>query len=87
MNALAPGYTDTPLFNAGKERDSILLDRLLSFVPIKRLADPEEIAAAAIFLLSDEASFVTGHTLTVTAAGPRTDRGASGGSIGCQRNQ
>ena len=75
VNALAPGYTDTPLFNAGKERDSILLDRLLSFVPIKRLADPEEIAAAAIFLLSDEASFVTGHTLTVdggwAANGPR----------------
>ena len=74
-NALAPGYTDTPLFQAGKERDSILIDSLVSHVPIQRLADPTEIAAAAIFLLSDEASFITGHTLTVdggwVANGPR----------------
>ena len=74
-NALAPGYTDTPLFRAGKERDSVLVDRLTSHVPFQRLADPEEIAPAAIFLLSDEASFVTGHTLTVdggwVAHGPR----------------
>ena len=75
VNALAPGYTDTPLFRAGKERDSILVDRLISRVPFQRLADAKEIAAAAVFLLSDEASFVTGHTLTVdggwVAHGPR----------------
>ena len=75
VNALAPGYTDTPLFQAGKDRDSILLDRLISHVPMKRLAEPDEIAAAAMFLLSDEASFVTGHILTVdggwVARGPR----------------
>ena len=75
VNALAPGYTDTPLFQAGKDRDSILLDRLISHVPMKRLAEADEIAAAAIFLLSDEASFVTGHILTVdggwVARGPR----------------
>ena len=75
VNALAPGYTDTPLFNAGKERDSVEMDRLIAHVPFKRLAVPEEIASAAIFLLSDEASFVTGHILTVdggwVAHGPR----------------
>ena len=75
VNALAPGYTDTPLFNIGKERDSVEIDRLISHVPFKRLAVPEEIASAAIFLLSDEAGFVTGHVLTVdggwVAHGPR----------------
>lgn len=75
VNALAPGYTDTPLFNIGKERDSVEMDRLISYVPFKRLAEADEIAAAAIFLLSEEASFVTGHILTVdggwVAHGPR----------------
>ena len=75
VNALAPGYTDAPLINIGKERDSVEIDRLISHVPFKRLAVPEEIASAAIFLLSDEAGFVTGHVLTVdggwVAHGPR----------------
>lgn len=65
VNAVAPGYTDTPLFQAGLVRDGQWkLDRMLERVPTGRLAHPDEIAKAAIFLLSDDASYVNGHTLT-----------------------
>ncbi|GAA0310074.1 SDR family NAD(P)-dependent oxidoreductase [Halarchaeum salinum] len=64
VNALAPGYAKTPLVReamADEEwyeemRDGHLLDRF---------ADPEEVAGAAVFLVSDAASFVTGATLPV----------------------
>ncbi len=64
VNALAPGYTDTPLFRFGLQRDGLPLDRMLQRVPAGRMAKTSEIGAAAVFLLSDDASFVNGHTLT-----------------------
>jgi 3-oxoacyl-[acyl-carrier protein] reductase len=62
VNAIAPGFIDTAM-TAGlteKQRDAIL-----AVVPAARLGLPEEIASAAVYLASAEASYVTGHTLHV----------------------
>ena len=65
VNALAPGYTDTPLFRGARAMRGETFDPLLQRVPAGRLAQPAEIADAAVFLASDESRFVTGHSLVV----------------------
>ncbi|GAB4434577.1 MAG: SDR family oxidoreductase [Anaerolineae bacterium] len=63
VNAIAPGPTDTPLLRASRPPDEFAAFR--DTQPIGRLAAPAEIAAAAVFLASDEAAFVTGIVLPV----------------------
>jgi NAD(P)-dependent dehydrogenase (short-subunit alcohol dehydrogenase family) len=62
VNVLSPGPTRTPglLGVAPPGREQALLDILAGQVPLGRVAEPEEIAAAAAFLASDDASFVNG---------------------------
>jgi NAD(P)-dependent dehydrogenase (short-subunit alcohol dehydrogenase family) len=61
VNALSPGYVETALVAEFFARnDSALRARVLGAHPMRRMGSPEEIANCAIFLLSDEASFVTG---------------------------
>ena len=62
INAIAPGVTETEMV---ERVDKQLIERLKSITPIGRIADPEEIANAVVWLLSDKASFVLGHTLLV----------------------
>lgn len=65
-NCLCPGLTATANIKALYGHGESLTERgkyLASTVPMGRMAEPEEIAAAAAFLISDEASFVTGATL------------------------
>jgi NAD(P)-dependent dehydrogenase (short-subunit alcohol dehydrogenase family) len=65
VNAIAPGYTATPLVVKAKESGNIEMDAILKRTPLGRLARTEEIAKAALFLASDDASYITGITLPV----------------------
>jgi 3-oxoacyl-[acyl-carrier protein] reductase len=62
VNAIAPGYVMTDILKTVPED---LLDKFAQLTMLKRLGQPEEIANAALFLVSDEASYITGHTLSV----------------------
>jgi NAD(P)-dependent dehydrogenase (short-subunit alcohol dehydrogenase family) len=64
VNAVFPGITDTPM-NAWWTGDDAMRARVLAPVPLGRAARPEEIAAVAAFLASDDASYVTGAVWTV----------------------
>jgi NAD(P)-dependent dehydrogenase (short-subunit alcohol dehydrogenase family) len=65
VNAVCPGYIRTPMVMPGLEAAPERGNDLVRRVPLARLGEPEEIAAAIRFLLSDEASFVTGAELVV----------------------
>jgi NAD(P)-dependent dehydrogenase (short-subunit alcohol dehydrogenase family) len=68
VNTLSPGVTDTPILDSQvstpEERED-LVNMYLSMIPIRRLARAEEIASAALFLASDESSYMTGADLMV----------------------
>src|ERR1700675_4888560 len=61
-NAVAPGPVETPLLAKGTGGDP---HSYASFVPMGRIGQPEDIADPVVWLLSDEARYVTGHTLPV----------------------
>jgi len=63
VNALAPGPIETPM--TADMHDAAARQRWLELIPLGRYGKPEEVAAAALFLASDEASFITGHVLNV----------------------
>ncbi|MDA8117982.1 MAG: SDR family NAD(P)-dependent oxidoreductase [Actinomycetota bacterium] len=63
VNCVCPGPTDTPLFAAQEER---LKEALIRAIPLKRLATPEEVAAAVVFFASEEAKYITGQVLSVS---------------------
>ena len=65
INAVAPGGVKTDMAKRVVEQNHQLLETLTSMHPIGRIADPEEIANAVVWLLSDKASFVLGHTLLI----------------------
>jgi NAD(P)-dependent dehydrogenase (short-subunit alcohol dehydrogenase family) len=61
-NVISPGPTDTPVID-GQPADAIA--RIASTIPMGRMGEPDEIAKAALFLASDDSSFVTGIELFV----------------------
>jgi NAD(P)-dependent dehydrogenase (short-subunit alcohol dehydrogenase family) len=63
VNAVAPGPVDTPMVAAVTGAGEEGLKRVLSRIPLGRIARPEEIAAIVAFLASDDASYLTGQTL------------------------
>jgi NAD(P)-dependent dehydrogenase (short-subunit alcohol dehydrogenase family) len=64
VNCVCPGLILTPLTDI-VQRAKPVLDQMVSWHALGRAGRPEEVAAAALFLASDDASFVTGHSLTV----------------------
>lgn len=64
VNAVAPTYVRTPLINAITSRPDTM-DLIKQVTPLGRIAEPEEIAEAILFLASPAASMTTGHTLAV----------------------
>jgi 3-oxoacyl-[acyl-carrier protein] reductase len=62
VNAVAPGYVLTDLTSTLPKE---LVDGMLKLTPLGRLGNVEDVAYAVVFLASDEASYITGHVLTV----------------------
>jgi acetoacetyl-CoA reductase len=62
VNAVAPGYVATDMVRAVPED---ILVKIIKTIPVGRLGEPEDIARSVIFLVADEASFITGSTLSV----------------------
>jgi len=65
VNAVCPGYIQTPLVQGIFDEIDGYKERVASRHPMDRLGEPEEIAQAVLWLSSDSASFVTGHNMAV----------------------
>jgi NAD(P)-dependent dehydrogenase (short-subunit alcohol dehydrogenase family) len=63
VNTLAPGATLTPMLQAGFKEDEKLFIKLKEIQPLKRISSTREVAKAALFLCSDDSSFMTGTTI------------------------
>jgi len=62
VNAIAPGFVDTEMARAVPED---VRERVVKAIPLRRMARPEEIASVALFLASEESSYITGQVLVV----------------------
>ncbi|MFT6920925.1 MAG: acetoacetyl-CoA reductase [Cognaticolwellia sp.] len=62
VNAIAPGYVETDMVRAVP---ADVLEKIVRTIPVGRLGQPEDIARSVLFLVADEASFVTGSTLSI----------------------
>jgi 2-hydroxycyclohexanecarboxyl-CoA dehydrogenase len=65
VNTVSPGPTDTPMMASTNHANPRLADALIRAIPFRRLGEPAEVAAAIAFLLSEEATYITGQTLSV----------------------
>jgi len=66
VNCVCPGPTNTPMLQELAEHNPKLHEALKRAVPLHRVAEPEDIAAAVAFLASDDASYITGQALSVS---------------------
>ena len=62
VNAICPGYIATEMVKAVPK--DVIEKNILPFIPLGRLGEPQEVARCVVFLASDEASFITGSTLS-----------------------
>lgn len=62
VNAIAPGYIDTEMVRAVPEN---VLEKIVARIPVGRLGHAEEIARGVVFLVDDDAGFITGSTLSI----------------------
>ena len=66
FNTVCPGPTDTPLFATVSESAAGLAEALKKAIPLRRLGQPDDYPGIVCFLLSDDASFITGQTISVS---------------------
>lgn len=62
VNAIAPGYIATDMVKTVPEN---VMQKIVAGIPVGRLGEPEEVARCVVFLAAEEASFITGETLSV----------------------
>ena len=62
VNAIAPGYTDTDMVSAVPAN---VLEKIVAKIPVGRLGKADEIARGVLFLIADDAGFITGSTLSI----------------------
>ena len=62
VNAIAPGYVDTDMVRAVPAN---VLEKIVARIPVGRLGTPDDIARGVLFLVADEAGFITGSTLSI----------------------
>ena len=65
VNAVPPGFIDTPMLRKSAERGYLFIDKNIESTPVRRMGRPEDIAAACAFLISEEAGYITGQILGV----------------------
>ncbi|BDX31131.1 3-oxoacyl-ACP reductase [Mycobacterium antarcticum] len=66
VNAVPPGFIDTPMLRKAESRGFLGdIEKTIEQTPVRRIGKPEDIAAACSFLISDEASYITGQILGV----------------------
>lgn len=65
INAVNPGFIETPMLEGAMERVPGIRKAMVGVEPVGRLGEPDEVAAAVLWLCSDAASFVTGETFVV----------------------
>jgi NAD(P)-dependent dehydrogenase (short-subunit alcohol dehydrogenase family) len=75
INCICPGTILTEVWRSQIEREPDLMDRLARLYPLGRVGKPDDVAAAALYLASEESSFVTGSVLVV-------DGGLTAGNVG-----
>lgn len=65
VNAVPPGFIDTPMLRGAEQRGFVRVDDTIAKTPVRRIGRPEDIAAAVSFLASEEAGYITGQILGV----------------------
>jgi 2-hydroxycyclohexanecarboxyl-CoA dehydrogenase len=66
LNTVCPGPTDTPLLASFAEQSAGLVEALKKAIPMRRLGQPDDYPGIVCFLLSDDAGFITGQTISVS---------------------
>jgi 2-hydroxycyclohexanecarboxyl-CoA dehydrogenase len=65
VNAVPPGFIDTPMLRKSEARGYLMVEKTIEATPVRRIGRPEDIAAACAFLISEEAGYITGQILGV----------------------